>query len=171
MQQELEEITAAYNQAVPRAQLQRQMHALAEAQYAGALPLFVALLGDSDWDWRLKGVRLLGFHYPLDPTDEITGQLRQLLLTDGSEHVRMSAAAVLGVRSQWRDDALVRAVQHDPDDDVRKTAFLSLLMLAGLTGEVLQQVEARLMAGEVAPTIPVAEPLLRRSGVGARGET
>ena len=86
-----------------------KMHTLAEAGYTPAIDLFVAGLDDEDTYWRKYCLTSVGFHYKFPPDSELTGKIRDLLLTDPDSGVRIAAACVLGVRSKWPDIVLVSA--------------------------------------------------------------
>lgn len=132
MSQILEEVKIIRAANVPPSEIRSKMHELAEAQYVPALDFFLTFLNDPDWDWRLEGLQLAGFHYEFAPNSQITEKIRHLLATDANEYVRLTAAAVLGVCSKWPDAALITALQFDPDEEVRYAAFEALLGLAGL---------------------------------------
>lgn len=108
------------------------LHALAEMQYEPAIPFFIACLAAKDDGWRLEAARNLGYHYPLRPDDDAVLKLRQLALHDPDDEVRMVAVSVLGIRSQWPEPVLLHSLEKDQNEFVRRSAFRSLLRLAGL---------------------------------------
>ncbi len=133
LEESLKEVKRARNEGISRSELRARLHHLAEAHYEPAIAFFRTFLDDSDWDWRLEGVRLLGFHYLFAANSETIGKLKQLLLTDPSDFVRSSAAAALGsqiermsAKPEWPDRALLPAMQADRDEQVRLVAFASL---------------------------------------------
>lgn len=178
MQQILEEVRAARAKNVDRSEIWKKMHALAEAGYVPAIDFFKLFLDDPDWDWRLEGVQLLGFHYLFTPQSEILRKFRQLLLADPQAQVRMSAAMALGSQLarmgpasksesqlQWPDRALVQAMQSDSDEDGRRAAFEALLTSAGVpfpivTAEVQQTEKAKIQ-----PTLADVRRILQEAGI------
>jgi hypothetical protein len=141
-----------------------KMHHLAEVEYAPALPFFITLLDHSDWDWRAYGVELIGFHYQFAPDSALAERMRDILLNDPRDEVRMPAASVLSVRSQWPDTALEQALRTDSDDQIRRVAFVSLLKLAGVSFPVARQIEAQMEAGEFEPSPHTLNATLRDLG-------
>ncbi|GAC1519146.1 MAG: hypothetical protein NVS2B7_40180 [Herpetosiphon sp.] len=107
-----------------------ELHRLAEAHYAPAVPLFVRCLSDHDRNVRDFALKLVGFHYYLGPDHPVVETMRTMLLNDDDDSVRITAAGVLGVQSAWPDAALLHALDHDPDEIVRGAAFESLCGLA-----------------------------------------
>lgn len=116
-----------------------KMHLLAEAQYLPAFTFFLSCLDDSRADWREDCLTCLGFHYAFPTDSEAIRKIRQLLLNDRDDFVRIAAAAVLGSRSQPFDPALIDALQLDDDEDVRYTAFAALLKLSGVPALIVRQ--------------------------------
>ena len=126
-----------------------KIHALAEAQYEPARDFFLAGLTDSRAAWRELCLQCLGFHYLFPPDGEIAETIRQVLLNDPNDMVRMAAAAVLGVRSKWPDPVLQHALQVDRDKVVRQAAFISLLDLAKVPYSIVRKEDKRVDAGEI----------------------
>lgn len=108
--------------------LRRQMHTLAEFGYAPAIPLFVEGLTDPDPVWRIACLEDLGFHYPVTHVQLYLSQLQALLLGDPDEDVRALTAQFIGKASTWPDMALVKALEHDPEQMVRDACFDALLV-------------------------------------------
>lgn len=109
------------------------MHDLAERQHEAALQFFIDGLEQEDWSWRQEFLRFVGFHYQLDPEGRVVKKIRELLMSDPSSEVRSTAAAVLGSRSRWPDQALLDTLENDPDSEVQTVAFDALLRLRGLS--------------------------------------
>ncbi|WP_216328329.1 HEAT repeat domain-containing protein [Deinococcus aestuarii] len=108
------------------------VHQLAEGQDGDLLPHLSRALQHPDGFIRLGALELVGFHYDLADAAELLGQVRFMLLSDSREDVRLAAAAVLGVQADAWDDALVRALTDDLDEDVRRVSFEALLKLLRL---------------------------------------
>jgi len=143
----------------------RKMHYLAEAHYEPALPVFRTLLSRDDWVWRAYAVELIGFHYQFTHDSPLAVRMRDILLHDPRDEVRMPAASVLGGRSQWPDTALEQALRTDVDVQTRKVAFLSLLALAGVPFPTVRQIEVHIQAGEFEPTPQTLNTTLRALGI------
>jgi HEAT repeat protein len=124
MRRLLDEITAMRQRADsrPYGHDWTKIHALAEAGYEPARDFFLAGLTDSRAAWRELCLQCLGFHYIFPPDGEIAETIRQLLLNDPNDMVRIAAASVLGVRAKWPDPALKHALQVDRNKDVRQAA-------------------------------------------------
>lgn len=121
-----------------------KMHVLAEAGYMEAFPFLVQLLNDSRSDWVEHAILALGFHYRLDPQGAEVMKIQQLLASHPDGYVRLAAASVLGGRSSYPDRFLLRTLQTDIDIGVRKSAFFSLLTLAGISFPESRQIEDHL---------------------------
>jgi hypothetical protein len=165
MHDKLNQVQQAYQTGISRQEVEWIMHDLAESRYAPALPFFLSLMDDQDWDWRLEAVRLVGFHYDFSSTSEISEKIRRLLLSDPSPFVRMSAALTLGGRSQWPDKALVESLHQDPDEDVRKAAFEALLALAGMSFPAIRAEMAQLDHINTPVTLKTLETILHRHSI------
>lgn len=169
MQQVLAEARAARaNPNLERAELRkiwRKLHGLAEAQYEPAIEFFISCLDDPDSNWRLEGVEDLGFHYPFPADSPITAKVRQLLLTDTDDHIRIAAAFILGIRSKWPEPALVSALTNDSDEVVRISAFEALLNLAGVPYLVAQDQVKALELGIIQPTWADVQRIVAENGI------
>lgn len=165
LQQALEEIKTSYISGVPRKELSRRMHQLAEAEYPPALELFQSLLKDADWDWRLEGLQLIGFHYDITSNEKLIKKIRQLLLNDPEDNIRITAASILGIRSQWPDNTLVMALQSDPNQFVRYSAFEALLKLARVPYPMIQKEVNRLEKSETEPTLAEVKRILQEANI------
>jgi hypothetical protein len=138
-------------------------HALAEAYYLPAMDFFVSGLNDSDWAWRQNCVQFLGFHYQLNK--ETVEKIRETLVADPSEDVRMSAASVLGKSSSLPDQALYHALESDLSHFVREAAFESVLELIGLPIKTITREVKRLKAGEIQSTLKWIQFIARRENI------
>ncbi len=153
---------------VARSEMWSEMHDLAEAGYEPAVEFFQSFLDDPNWDWRLEGVRLLGFHYLFAAESDIIGKFRQLLLTDPNDFVRSSAAMALGSQlerlrpgPEWPDRALLQAMREDPDKQIRLVAFEKLLSTAGLLFPVVRAEREHVEKTGRRPTIADVKRILR----------
>jgi hypothetical protein len=146
----------------------KMAHALAEAHYLPAMDFFVSGLNDSDWVWRQDCVQFLGFHYQLDK--EIVEKIRETLMTDPSEEVRISAASVLGRRSSVPDQALFHALESDPSHFVREAAFESVLELIGIPYKATNREIMRLKAGDIQPTLEYVKQIARSENIELPGD-
>lgn len=142
-------IALAEGRSIYADKLNWRLHALAEAGDEKAKAFFATLLWAEDNDWRLEGLRDVGFHYHLDEDPSIVARMRELLLTDRDDHVKLAAASILGIRSSWPDRSLYQAMTTDADTIVRKVAFQSLLDLSGMSFKEGQAVMKRVAAGEL----------------------
>ncbi len=141
------------------------MHVLAKASYPPAMDFFISCLDDPRWDWRLDALTALGFHYQFPPDSELAEKIRQMLLTDPNVSIRVSAAIVLGGRSKGPDVALIHALQSDPDEDVRRSAFDALLELGGVSFPLRRELMERVKKGEVRATLDEAKRILTEKGI------
>lgn len=141
----------------------KMAHSLAEDHYLPAMDFFIAGLNDSDWVWRQDCVQFLGFHYQLDR--EMVKKIRETLITDPSEEVRMSAASVLGRRSNLPDQALYHALESDPSHFVREAAFESVLGLIGIQYNAINREIKRLKAGDIQPTLDYVKQIARSENI------
>ena len=142
-----------------------KIHSLAEAHYEPARDFFLSGLTDSRATWRELCLQCLGFHYIFPPDGEIAETIRQVLLNDPDDMVRIAAASVLGVRSKWPDPALKYALQVDRNKDVRQAAFAALLNLAKVPYAILGKEEARVAAGETQPSWREAQRVIAAAGI------
>lgn len=141
----------------------KMAHALAEDHYLPAIDFFVSGLNDLDWVWRQDCVQFLGFHYQLEK--KIVERIRELLITDPSEEVRMSAASVLGRRSSLPDQALYDALESDPSHFVREAAFVSVIELIGIPSMAINYEINRLKAGDIQPTLEYVKQIARNENI------
>ncbi|MUL36525.1 hypothetical protein [Gloeocapsopsis dulcis] len=169
MQQILTQAQAAReNPVLDRGELRkiwRQMHAVAEAQYLPAIDFFISCLDDVNSRWRLEGLQDVGYHYHFPPDSPITEKIRQLLLSDPNDDIRLAAASILGIRSVWLDPALVTALNSDPEKYVRYVAFNSLLTLAGVPYLVVKREEERAKSGEIPATFEQVKRIVAEAGI------
>jgi hypothetical protein len=142
-------------------------HDLAEAQYQPALNFFLDGLNDTAWDWRQRCLQMIGFHYEIPPNSEITDKVRKMLMSDPDVNVRMTAADVLGDISILPDPVLVNALNTDADWFVRRSAYLALLQLAGVSYEMYVHEQDRFDSEiEVPePTIQDVKRILTEEGI------
>lgn len=126
-----------------------RMHDLAERKYLPALQFFVEGFEQPDWSWRQEFLRLVGFHYYFSPESDIAMKIRGMLLHDPSSEVRITAAAVLGGRSSWPDRALMEALAHEQDPEVRKAVFASSLLLQGIPDQQAHRIVKDLLMGGI----------------------
>lgn len=150
-----------------RRRIWRLMHQLAEAQYRPALERFSSYLDDPDWAWRQEALQAIGFHYQLASDDPLIEKIRQMLLTDPDPFgfVRLSAANILGLRSQWPDHALLSALENDSDRDVRVAAFAALLQLAGVPTHLQRELVVLLETGSIDPSREALMHALAQAGL------
>ena len=164
-EQMLEQIKQARLASVPRYQLHSEMHNLAEARYEPALAYFLTFLMDEDWDWRLEGVQLVGFHYDFAPNSHIAAQLRHLLLTDPSDFVRSAAAFALGGRSAWPDLTLFHALQTEPDIGIAHDIFAAILQVAGVPFPKMRKEVEEIVKNNIRPDLATVEKILGESTI------
>ncbi|MEF2279313.1 HEAT repeat domain-containing protein [Deinococcus sp. YIM 134068] len=138
------------------------VHQLAEWQDADLLLLLRRALCHHDGFVRGETLQLVGFHYDLSGDAELLEHVRSLLLSDVNEHVRLTAAAVLGVQADAWDDALVRALTDDSDEDVRRVAFESLLKLFRLGPGPEARWLGEIEAGRLTPTLDALHAIAAR---------
>jgi hypothetical protein len=167
MQRTLDEIIAMRQRADsrPYGDDWARIHALAEAHYEPARDFFLSGLTDSRAAWRELCLQCLGFHYIFPPDGEIAETIRQLLLNDPNDMVRIAAASVLGVRSKWPDPALKHALQVDRNKVVRQAAFAALLNLAKVPYTIVGKEEARVAAGEIRPSWREVQRVITDAGI------
>ena len=147
--------------------LKKQLHKLAESGDLLAKEFFLSCLSDPDPDWRLHGLRNLGFHYSFSPESETCNKIRTLLLEDDDSDIRMSAASVLGIRSRWLDSALLKSLTSDPDEFVRIVSFESLIQLAGTPIGVAFKASEKAKKGEIEPTFAEIKRIICEYGIEA----
>jgi|SRR5579859_1501876 len=143
----------------------RKFHRLAEAEYIPARDYFVKGLNDPDWDWRSQCVSFLGYHYSFSPDDEIINKIREMVLNDPEDMVRLAAAHVLGSRSKWPEPALITALSDDPEECVRQSAFIALIGSAGVPYPVRHLEADRMDAGEFQPMWKEVERVIAAAGL------
>jgi hypothetical protein len=141
------------------------MHALAEAQYEPAKELFREFLADDDRKWREEGIRLLGFHFSLDPNGETVNIFRQLLDSDPQPGVRIAAAHAIGGRTSWPEYSLFKALKYDHDEIVVRSAFGALLEQAGLPFYKIMEEEKKVENGEIKPTLRAIRSIIEKEGI------
>lgn len=157
----LEEIKLARATGTARNKLHNKIHQLAESQYLPALDYFLSFLSDPDWDWRVEGVQMVGFHFEFSANSDVADRLRHLLLTDSSDLVRSSAALALGGRSKWPDSTLLRALQTEPDIDVGRAIFEALMQLAGVPFPGIRRTIEQMSNNHVKPDVKILQQVLR----------
>lgn len=138
------------------------VHQLAEVQEAGLLSLLQLALQHPNWFIREGALELVGFHYDLTGAAEMLGEVRALLLSDSSEHVRLTAAAVLGEQANAWDTALIQALASDSNEDVRRIAFDSLLRLLRLGPGPEARWLDEVRVGRLAPTLDTLRAVAAR---------
>ena len=143
--------------------LYEKSHLLADAQYPPAKSFFVEGLSDNRWWWRQHCISFLAFHYPLE--DDIVDKIRDLLLNDPDDNVRMTAASGLGARSYLPDKGLLTAIQADPDDLVREASFTSILHLADVPYHIIFKERKRVESGEIETGIDEIMRILKDAGI------
>lgn len=143
-----------------------KMHVLAEARYMEAFPFLVQLLNDSRSDWVEHAILAIGFHYRFDPVGAEVKTIQQLLTHHSDDFVRLAAASVLGGRSRWPDNYLMKALNEDENDIVRKSAFWSLLELAEIPYPEIRQIEERLEQSDVKHDLQQLKQVLEEHGKG-----
>ena len=106
-----------------------------------------------------------GYHYQFPPNSAITEKIRQLLLSDPDDDVRLTAASILGIRSVWLDPALMTAFRSDSEEYVRYSAFDSLLTLAGVPYLVVKRKMEGVKKGEISLTFKEVERIIVEAGI------
>jgi hypothetical protein len=167
MRRILDEITAMRQRAdsSPYGGEWAKIHDLAEAGYEPARDFFLAGLTDSRADWRELCLQCLGFHYLFPPDGEIAETIRQVLLNDPNDMVRIAAASILGIRSKWPDPALQHALQSDRNKVVRQAAFISLLELAKVPYSIVRTEDKRVDTGEIRPSWREVQRVITDAGI------
>jgi HEAT repeat protein len=153
---------------IPINDINRDVHALAEAQYEPLVPLLIDGLDSPDWAWRSACLVNLGFHYPSHFIRPIFPKLRSMVLHDdgGDGHVRMTATRVLGRHTDVLEASLVAALTDDPNQYVRQSAFTALLRIAGVAPKRIFRIEVQLMKREpVAVSWDALQHILREEGL------
>ncbi|HEX2913950.1 MAG TPA: hypothetical protein VH186_24310 [Chloroflexia bacterium] len=142
------------------------MHALAETHYEPAKRFFINCLTANNVVWRLNAIRCLGFHYNLSEENLVLETIRLRIVEDPSSLVRLSSASVLGTYSKlWPDWALVTALESDPCEEVRKTAFDSLLQIAKISPLKIKQELEGIKEGRIKPSIYEVNRIISESGL------
>ena len=158
--QEIRNDILTSTEATERQKVWQKMHLLAENQMPEAKELFITLLEHPDWSWRLEALQDLGFHYPLQPESEAVKKVRQLVLNDPNDFVRMTAASVLGIRSVWPEPFLLTVLDVESDKEVLEAAFEASLKLTDFPHLEISKVMRKVKAGEIHPTVEQLQTLL-----------
>jgi len=173
MQQALSEAQAAWDNLeltdALRRRVFRNLHDLADAQYQPAFEFLTGCLDHPDSTWRLASLRDIGFHYVTSPDSLFVEKARELLCDDPNSDVRRAAALILGIRSQWKDTALVTALTSDPERFVRASAFASLLELAGVPRRRAWKSWEQVKRGEIQPTWEEVRRIVVQEGIDPNG--
>jgi HEAT repeat protein len=108
---------------------------LGNKHYSPAIPALVQLLDHEDEIVRYNAATALGFELHHKPAAE---KLVAMLAEDSDEDCRRAAAAGLGNLCQNSKDrrvlaALAQAALHDPDEDVRSSAYQALIIVNGVS--------------------------------------
>lgn len=141
------------NRSVYEDELNWRLHALAEAQDEKAKGFFVEVMQNAgDNNWRLEMLRDVGFHYDLSHDPAIVAQIREMLLSDPDDGVRIAAAIILGTQSLWPDQILYRAMLSDVNEIARYSAFEALLKLSGMSYKEYTHAYAQAKAGKISIT-------------------
>ncbi len=157
-------LTDAYRQRVFR-----NLHDLAEAEYQPAFEFLMTCLEHPDSIWRWQSLRNIGFHYVTTSNSLFLKKTRELLRHDPDSAIRRTAALILGIHSQWKDQALVTALSCDPQPDVRAVAFASLLELAGVPRWRAWKCWQQVKTGEIQPTWENVQRSVRQEGIDLNG--
>jgi hypothetical protein len=83
--------------------------------------------------------------------------------------VRQTAALILGIRSQWEEQALVAALSNEPEPEVRAAAFASVLELLGIPRNRAWQHWQQVNRQEMPPTWEQVQRIVEQEGVDPRG--
>ena len=126
-------------------------HDLADASYLPAKAFFIDMLDDPRWDWRRTCISLLGFHYELD--QKTLNKIRDLLINDPDDGVRIACASVLGNQVDLPEKTLVLAMINDPNELVREAAFDALLNLANVPYKIRSEKIQRIRDGLISPSL------------------
>ena len=161
----LDNIWKAYDAGQSRLDIHDSAHELAEAQYWPALEFFLKLIEDQDWDWRLEGVQLAGFHYDLSENSSAMDVLRFHLTADQSSQVRGACAHVLGAQSGWPEQVLMTALAGEADSSVKEDIFYALLTLAGLSFPLIRQELQYMRESDSGPNIEELERVLDKNNI------
>lgn len=141
-----------------------KMHSLAEARYQPAMEFFLAGLDDNNWRLRETSLSLLGFHYEFSHDGEIIGKIREMLLNDPEANVRITAASILGLRSKWPEDTLIKSFSVDDNIFVKEASFLSILELIGVPKSEVMKESKKLSDKEYQPSMIELERVISKYG-------
>ena len=128
------------------------------------MTFFVEGLTDKRWWWRQRCISYLAFHYSLEKS--IIYRIKDILLNDPDEDVRITAAGALGSISDSPDKALFTALKADPDDLVKRTAFVSILK-ADIPQKIVNKERGRVNSGEIAPSLDEMRRIIGDAGMEA----
>jgi HEAT repeat protein len=125
---------------------------LGEQHFTAGVPVLTQLLDHEDEIVRYNATMSLGFELHHKPA---TNRLLAVLAEDTDEDVRDVAAGAL--RTLWQGtkdprvvEALAKAALNDPDEDVRKSAYKALLIVAS----VPRDEQLQLLTGGSLPVDP-----------------
>ncbi len=128
----LNEVQTAYQLGLPPDSVAAQLRQLAQAAYKPALPLLLDALANPRPEWRSQCLLLVGLHYDLQGNDLALDNIRDILRHDPDRQVRIKAAELLALHSEWPDHALRSAMENDPDNGVCYAACQAILELLGI---------------------------------------
>ncbi len=148
----------------------RRLHDLAERRFAPARAFCASCLARLDAEWRSIAVMCL-HHYDLDDAPALLDRLRWMLGNEPDSDVRIWIAGILGAQptgaDAWPDRALARALDDDPNFQVRANAFRGLIETAGIPYPQAQQALQQMERGE----IPITWAAIERIVAAAQGDT
>ena len=112
----------------------RLMEALGNAVYEPAIDFFFQCLDDENWFWREYSLKALGWYYEWSSGGPFAIKVRELLLNDPDLDIRKKAAFVTGLISNFPNADLINILKHEPDWDLRYSAFTALISLSKVGG-------------------------------------
>jgi HEAT repeat protein len=148
-----------YREGASIEEIEDTLHALAEGQEPNTKLFLQELLNHDDWLTRSIVVGQLCFHYPdIDP--DVIRQLEDMLLHDPSDYVRGFIPLALSGFVTWPNAALLSALQHDPDNQVRAIVIRTILELNDVSDKEAQKIYRIVREYDHLPTLQELRQLL-----------
>jgi hypothetical protein len=128
-------------------------------RYDPAKPLLVEMLNSRNAELRTLALEALGRWRDLGEDARVMDKIREILVGDEDRLARSQAATLFGFSSKWPDSHLRRAMETDPDPNVRVAAFQSILNLR-VPWEVGDEETARLRKSKASPTMELIDRIV-----------
>ncbi|KAA3664592.1 MAG: hypothetical protein DWQ04_04935 [Chloroflexi bacterium] len=147
----LDEVKTARQMGVPPDAVSQSLRKLVNAHYQPALDFFLDCLEDQRQEWRAQCLVLVGLHYDLMGNEVALDKIRGVLQHDPDRQLRIKAAEMLALHSDWPDYALRSALENDPDNGVCFAACQAILELLGIPRMIIRDELARLYTSGIMP--------------------